>query len=191
MGIEPLPQCKHWITSPTHYPCATAPDNNLYNSGRYKPKVVETRPMYLSAIQIHHKHIFINIFSLMVQGSIQFDGKRKRERERKREKNIKEIKEKTKSYLDHVLRTSSSGCTIYIPIFVRTHKTIIAAIKCHFTLKIQFVKLSIDVCNCIVPSSFSTSSHSLAFICRGRFFLTSRSKTIFLLSDQSLSSISD
>ena len=29
MGIEPLPQCKPWITSPTHYPCATAPD--IYN----------------------------------------------------------------------------------------------------------------------------------------------------------------
>ena len=24
--IEPLPQCKHWITSPTHYPSDTAPD---------------------------------------------------------------------------------------------------------------------------------------------------------------------
>ena len=26
MGIEPPPQCKHWITSPTRYPHATAPD---------------------------------------------------------------------------------------------------------------------------------------------------------------------
>ena len=25
MGIEPQPQCKHWITSPTHYPSAAAP----------------------------------------------------------------------------------------------------------------------------------------------------------------------
>ena len=26
VGMEPLPQCKLWITSPTHYPSATAPD---------------------------------------------------------------------------------------------------------------------------------------------------------------------
>ena len=25
VGIEPLPQCKHWITRSTHYPLATAP----------------------------------------------------------------------------------------------------------------------------------------------------------------------
>ena len=29
MGIKPLPQCKYWINSPTHYPSATAP-NILY-----------------------------------------------------------------------------------------------------------------------------------------------------------------
>ena len=26
MGIEPLSQCQHWITSPTHNPSDTAPD---------------------------------------------------------------------------------------------------------------------------------------------------------------------
>ena len=29
VGIEPLPQCKHWITSPTRYPSATASDTFL------------------------------------------------------------------------------------------------------------------------------------------------------------------
>ena len=39
MRIEPLPQCKHWITSPTH-PSANAPDSVLINIiGDFGPAV--------------------------------------------------------------------------------------------------------------------------------------------------------
>ena len=71
VGIEPLPQCKHWITSPIYYPWVTATYGTVTSIHiLYKNSTAELKPS-LSDSQTHRqKHTCTNIFILKqaVQG---------------------------------------------------------------------------------------------------------------------------